>query len=80
VPLIIKPWSQDDIERLKAMAASGASALRTSIALKRSLATTKRKAHELGIPFSSKCGAKEAASADFQGLNLSAESRLIEMG
>jgi hypothetical protein len=51
VPLIIKPWSQDDIERLKAMAASGASALRTSIALKRSLATTKRKAHELGTPF-----------------------------
>jgi hypothetical protein len=33
------------------MVASGASALRASIALKRSLAMTKRKANELGFPF-----------------------------
>jgi hypothetical protein len=33
------------------MVSSGASALRTSIALKRSLEMTKRKATELGVPF-----------------------------
>ena len=46
-----KAWSESDIERLKGMVASGASALRASIALKRSLAVTKRKAHQLGCPF-----------------------------
>jgi len=46
-----KAWSESDIERLKGMVASGASALRASIALKRSLAMTKRKANELGFPF-----------------------------
>jgi GcrA cell cycle regulator len=48
-----KAWSERDIERLKGMVASGASALRASIALKRSLAMTKRKANELGFPFRS---------------------------
>jgi len=46
-----RAWSESDTERLKAMVASGASALRASIALKRSLAVTKRKAHQLGCPF-----------------------------
>jgi hypothetical protein len=46
-----KAWSGDDIERLKGMVASGVSALRASIALKRSLAMTRRKANELGFPF-----------------------------
>lgn len=46
-----KAWSESDIERLKAMVVSGASALRASIALKRSLAMTKRKANALGFPF-----------------------------
>jgi hypothetical protein len=46
-----KVWSNSDIERLKAMVGAGASAVRTSIALKRSLAMTKRKAWEVGTPF-----------------------------
>ena len=46
-----KAWSESDIERLKAMVISGASAVRASIALKRSLAMTQRKANELGYPF-----------------------------
>jgi len=46
-----KPWSESDIERLKAMVASGASPLRASIALKRSLAMTRRKSNELGCSF-----------------------------
>lgn len=48
---LIRSWSESDVERLKAMVASGASALRSSIALKRSLAMTRRKANELGYPF-----------------------------
>jgi hypothetical protein len=39
------------VERLKAMVISGASAFRASIALKCSLAVTKRKAKQLGYPF-----------------------------
>jgi hypothetical protein len=44
-------WLESDDERLKALVASGASALRASIALKRSLAITKLKARKLGTPF-----------------------------
>jgi hypothetical protein len=46
-----KSWSQEDYDRLKTLVASGASPLRVSLALKRSVAVTKNKARELGIPF-----------------------------
>ena len=45
------PWSDSDVERLKVLVASGASAVRASVALKRGLAVTKNKAREVGIPF-----------------------------
>ena len=48
MPLKKKAWSEGDIERLKG---SGVSAVRASIALKRSLVVTKRKASQLGFPF-----------------------------
>jgi hypothetical protein len=48
-----KAWSRDDCERLKALVSSGASPLRASLALKRSVAVTKNKARELGVPFRS---------------------------
>jgi hypothetical protein len=51
VPPRKKAWSPDDCERLKALVASGATALRASLALKRSVAVTKNKARELGVPF-----------------------------
>jgi hypothetical protein len=51
MPLKKKAWSEGDIERLKGMVASGVSAVRASIALKRSLVVTKRKASQLGFPF-----------------------------
>ena len=51
VPPKKKAWSQDDCERLKALVSSGASPLRASLALKRSVAVTKNKARELGVPF-----------------------------
>ena len=46
-----KAWSQDDCERLKALVSSGASPLRASLTLKRSMAVTKKKARQLGVPF-----------------------------
>jgi hypothetical protein len=45
------PWSDSDIEQLKTLVASGASAVRASVALKRTLAVTKNKARDIGVPF-----------------------------
>jgi hypothetical protein len=53
VPSRNKAWSRDDCERLKALVSSGVSPLRASLALKRSVAVTKNKARELGVPFRS---------------------------
>ena len=46
-----RPWTEDDVKRLKELVASGASAGRASIALKRSIAVTKNKARVLGVPY-----------------------------
>jgi hypothetical protein len=46
-----RPGTEDDVKRLKELVASGASAARASIALKRSIAVTKNKARDLGVPF-----------------------------
>jgi GcrA cell cycle regulator len=46
-------WSEEELDRLKAVVASGASALRASVILKRSLKQIKKKARELGVPFPS---------------------------
>jgi hypothetical protein len=46
-----RPWTEDDVKRLRGLVASGASAARASVALKRSIAITKNKARDLGIPF-----------------------------
>jgi GcrA cell cycle regulator len=48
-----KLWSEEDIDRLKALVTSGASAIRASVILKRSLKQIKKNARELGIPFPS---------------------------
>jgi hypothetical protein len=63
-------WSESDTERLKAMVASGASALRASIALKRSLAVTKRKAHQLGCPFRTNAELRNERRRIFSGDNV----------
>jgi|SRR3954463_10420679 hypothetical protein len=44
-------WSEGDRNKLKALVASGASPYRASVALGRSLHSTKNKARELGYPF-----------------------------
>jgi len=46
-----RAWTEDDVKRLKELVASGASVARASIALKRSIAVTKNKARDLGVPF-----------------------------
>ena len=44
-------WRDQEIDQLKALVTSGASALRASVALKRSVVQVKKKARELGFPF-----------------------------
>jgi hypothetical protein len=61
-----KVWSESDAERLRALIASGASAIRASVALKRSLSVTKLKARELGIPFPSEAELKAKRRRIFQ--------------
>jgi hypothetical protein len=46
-----KPWSEDEIIRLKELRVAGASAGRSCVALKRSITSVRRKAQQLGIPF-----------------------------
>ena len=48
-----KAWTDQDVERLRALVGSGASALRVSVILKRSLSMIKKKAHDIGAPFPS---------------------------
>jgi hypothetical protein len=61
-----KVWSESDAERLKALIASGASALRASVALKRSLPVVKVKARELGVPFRSEAELRAKRRRIFQ--------------
>lgn len=61
-----KVWSENDAERLRALIASGASALRASVALKRSLSVTKLKARELGVPFPSEAELRAKRRRIFQ--------------
>ena len=49
--LIVLPWSPEDIEKLKALIANGASATRAAAALKRKIVAVQVKARALGTPF-----------------------------
>ena len=48
---ITRPWTEEDIAKLKRLQASGASPARAAIALKRSRQYVKEKARALGVPF-----------------------------
>jgi len=48
---IVRPWTEEDIARLKRLQASGASPARAAIALKRSRQYVREKARALGVPF-----------------------------
>jgi hypothetical protein len=47
------PWSNEELERLKTLVASGATPIRASIALKRSKQSVRTKARAMGTPFPS---------------------------
>jgi hypothetical protein len=53
MPMSLKrrPWSESDCERLFSLVGSGASASRSAVALKRTVAGTKIKARQIGCPF-----------------------------
>jgi len=49
-----KPWTEEDIERLKKLRAAGATPARVSIAFKKNQNIVRAKARELGIPLDRK--------------------------
>ena len=61
-----KVWTESDAERLRVLIASGSSALRASVALKRSLSVIKLKARELGAPFPSEAELRARRRRIFQ--------------
>ncbi|KPG00087.1 hypothetical protein IP86_07570 [Rhodopseudomonas sp. AAP120] len=46
-----RPWDDEQVERLKELIASGASAVRAAAALKRARSSVQVKARKLGMPF-----------------------------
>jgi len=64
--MLKRPWTNEDYERLKAFVTSGASPLRASLALKRSVAVTKNKAREIGAPFRKESEAKKERYRNFE--------------
>ncbi|WP_398477713.1 hypothetical protein [Tardiphaga sp.] len=46
---LVKPWSEADIERLRVMAAAGASPIKCAAALRRNVQAIRRQASRLGI-------------------------------
>ena len=61
-----RAWTNEDLVKLKAMVASGASALRCSVALKRSLSMIKKKANDAGVPFPSEAELRAKRRRIFQ--------------
>ena len=61
-------WCDEEIDWLKALIASGASAWRASVALNRSVFQIKRKAREVGAPFPSATGLKTKRRQLFQNV------------
>jgi hypothetical protein len=60
------PWTDQDSERLKALVASGASALRAAAIFNRTLPSIKEKARKLGTPFPSVQEARKKFADDPQ--------------
>jgi hypothetical protein len=79
-----KLWSEEEVDRLKALVASDASALRASVILNRSLKQIKTKARELGVPFQSEAELRIKRRQIFQnsvdGSRSRIPARIIEDG
>lgn len=67
-----RPWDDEQVERLKELIASGASAVRAAAALKRARSSVQVKARKLGMPFMASRDAKRIRNAKIA----EAESRL----
>ena len=65
-----RAWTNEDLVKLKAMVASGASALRCSVALKRSLSMIKKKANDAGVPFPSEAELRAKLRRIFRTLSM----------
>lgn len=61
----INHWSEEELERLKHLVLSGATALRAAAALKRSISTVKVKARLLRVPFPTNREAKKQREAKY---------------
>jgi GcrA cell cycle regulator len=59
-------WCNEEIDQLKRLVASGASALRASVALNRSVVQIKKKAREIGVPFPSEADLRAKRRQIFQ--------------
>lgn len=49
MPLLVRRWTDDDIAKLKVMAAAGSSAMKIAAALRRKVTSVKKHARDLGI-------------------------------
>ncbi|ABE41020.1 hypothetical protein [Rhodopseudomonas pseudopalustris] len=58
-----RPWDDEQVERLKELIASGASAVRAAAALKRARSSVQVKARKLGMPFMASRDAKRLRDA-----------------
>jgi hypothetical protein len=68
---IVRPWTADDLEKLKIMVAAGSSPIRCAAALRRTTSSVRVKAREIGAPFRSQREVRRLlsaaqAEADFQ--------------
>ena len=64
MPRINPPWTDQDSERLKALVANGASAIRAAAIFNRTLVSIKEKARKLGTPFPSVRDVRKKFAAD----------------
>lgn len=58
-----RPWDDEQVERLKELISSGASAVRAAAALKRARSSVQVKARKLGMPFMASRDAKRLRDA-----------------
>ncbi|WP_322514072.1 hypothetical protein SR870_13520 [Rhodopseudomonas palustris] len=58
-----RPWDDEQVERLKELIASGASAVRAAAALKRARSSVQVKARKIGMPFMASREAKRLRDA-----------------
>ena len=48
---LVRPWTEEDDAQLRRLLASGASAARASVAMKRNMKDLRRRASKMGMPF-----------------------------